>query len=84
MVTTSESDFLSIKEFAGKIGAHSNTIRRGIKKGRISACNIGTGKKKIYRIPRTEIERIALFNLNDIVDDMVAKKMQSLSIANKS
>lgn len=75
---SSESEFLSIKEFAAKIGAHSNTIRRSIKKGRISACNIGSGNKKIYRIAKSEISRIALLDLKEIVDKMVQEKINSL------
>jgi excisionase family DNA binding protein len=70
-----ESEFISIKEFANKIGAHPNTIRRAIKKGRISACDIGTGGKHIYRIARTEIDRIALLNLKNIIEKMVEEKL---------
>lgn len=71
-----ETEFLSIKEFAGKIGAHPNTIRRAIKKGRISACNIGSGNKKIYRISKTEINRISILDLKEIVDKMVREKLE--------
>jgi excisionase family DNA binding protein len=72
-----ENDFLSIKEFAGKIGAHPNTIRRAIKKGRLSACDIGSGNKRIYRIAKSEIDRIALLNLKNIIDKLVEEKMNS-------
>lgn len=75
---TVENDFLSIKEFAAKIGAHPNTIRRAIKNGRLMACDIGTGEKHIYRIARSEIERISLINLKDIVDKMVQEKISTL------
>ena len=73
-----QNDFLSIKEFAAKIGAHPNTVRRAIKNGRLMACDIGTGEKHIYRISRSEIERIALLNLKDIVDKMVQEKIRTL------
>lgn len=75
---TIETDFLSIKEFAAKVGAHPNTIRRCIKKGRITACNIGSGKKNIYRIARSEIDRIALINLKEVVERMVQEKLTKL------
>ncbi len=75
---SNQNEFLSIKEFAAKIGAHPNTIRRSIQKGRISACDIGSGGKKIYRIARSEIDRIALLNLKEIVDKMVEEKISSL------
>jgi excisionase family DNA binding protein len=70
-----ENDFISIKEFAVKVGAHPNTIRRAIKKGRISACDIGSGGKRIYRIAKSEIDRIALFNLKNIIDKLVEEKL---------
>ncbi len=70
-----ENEFISIKEFAAKIGAHPNTIRRAIKRGRISACDIGSGGKHIYRIAKSEIERIALLNLKNIIDKLVEEKM---------
>ena len=72
-----ENEFISIKEFAAKIGAHPNTIRRSIKKGRLSACDIGSGGKHIYRIAKSEIERIALLNLKNIIDKLVEEKMNS-------
>ena len=72
-----ENEFISIKEFAAKIGAHPNTIRRSIKKGRLSACDIGSGRKHIYRIAKSEIERIALLNLKNIIDKLVEEKMNS-------
>jgi excisionase family DNA binding protein len=74
-MTTIENEFLSIKEFASKVGAHPNTIRRAIKKGRITACDIGSGSKKIFRISRSEIERIALLNLKNIIDKLVEEKL---------
>lgn len=70
-----ENEFLSIKEFASKVGVHPNTIRRCIKNGRLSACDVGSGNKKIYRIAKSEIERIALLNLKNIIDTLVEEKM---------
>jgi len=72
-----ENDFISIKEFAAKVGAHPNTIRRSVKRGRISACDIGSGGKHIYRIAKSEVERIALLNLKNIIDKLVEEKMNS-------
>lgn len=72
-------EFLSIKEFANKAKAHPNTIRRAIKKGRIAAINIGTGKRKTYRIAESETNRIALLDLKELVDEMVEKKLKASS-----
>lgn len=70
------SDFLSIKEFSAKVGAHPNTIRRAIKRGKLSAFKVGAGTRSHYRIAKTEIDRISLINLEDIVGKMVEKRMQ--------
>lgn len=56
------SDFLSIKEFAAKVGLHQNTVRRLIKNCRIAAINIGGGKYSYFRIPKSEIGRLAIDN----------------------
>jgi len=69
------SDFLSIKEFAITIGVHPNTVRRSIKKGRLSAFTLGSGRKKVYRIAKSEINRIALIDLEDIVERIVEKRI---------
>jgi len=69
------SDFYSIKEFAQKLGVHANTVRRSIKNGHINAFRVGAGKKSIYRIPHTEIHRVALLNLEDIVKNIIDKTM---------
>lgn len=73
---STQCDFLSIKEFASKVGVHPMTIRRAIKRGRISAIKIGGNKYSCYRIAKAEIDRIALFDLEDIVIKMVEKRMQ--------
>lgn len=68
------SDFYSIKEFALKLGVHANTIRRAIKNGRIQAFRVGIGIKSIYRIPYSEINRIALFDLKEMIEKMIQER----------
>lgn len=70
-----QSDFLSIKEFAAKIGVHPNTIRRSVKSGKISAFKIGSGKRSSYRIAKTEVGRIAMFDMEEMVDKIIQKRM---------
>lgn len=70
----SESDFFSIKEFAIKVAVHPDTVRRSIKSGKISAFKIGSGKRARYRIAKSEINRIALFDLEELVNKLIEKR----------
>jgi excisionase family DNA binding protein len=70
----SEKDFLSVKEFAVYVGVHYNTIIRSIKSGRLNAFRIGIGKKACYRIPKAEIHRIALMDLEQMITKIIEEK----------
>jgi excisionase family DNA binding protein len=72
---TSDS-FYSIKEFAQKLGVHSNTIRRAIKSGRINAFRVGSGKRSIFRIPESEINRVALIDLEEMIEKIIEKRLK--------
>ena len=74
-MTQNQSDFLSIKEFAAKIGVHPNTIRRSIKSGKISAFKIGSGKRSSYRIAKVEVERIAMFDMEEMIEKIIQKRI---------
>ncbi len=71
-----ENDFYSIKEFAIKVKVHPNTIRRAIKNGRLSAFRIGSTNKGSYRICITEIYRMSIFDLEEIVNEMVENRIK--------
>jgi excisionase family DNA binding protein len=73
-----EQDFLSIKEFASELGVHHNTIRRCIARGRINAIRVGGIRKSIYRIPRSELQRLAIKDLEYIIDKIVEEKCRNL------
>lgn len=62
-----DKDFYTIVEFAEKLRVHPNTVRNMIKSLRLSALKMSTGKRSAYRIPATEIERIALISLKESV-----------------
>lgn len=70
-------DFYTIQEFADYLKIHYNTVRNGIKNGHIQAFRVGKGKKSSYRISHTEINRMALFNLEKVIDDIIEKKGKS-------
>lgn len=69
-----ECDFLTIKEFAFELGVHHVTIRRAIARGRINAIRVGGIKKSIYRIPRSELQRLAIKDLEDIIEKIIEKR----------
>ncbi len=69
--------FYSIKEFALRISVHPNTVRNAIKNGRISAFKVGIGKKSVYRIPYAETERLALFDLREMIEKIIQEKNPS-------
>jgi excisionase family DNA binding protein len=71
-----ECGYLSINDFAKKIGVHPNSVRNMIKKGRLSTFRIGGGKTSSYRIPYSEIERLCLINLEEIIQKEVEKRIK--------
>ena len=73
------TDFLSIKEFAFLIKVHPNTVRRSIKKGRLNAFRVGEGCKAVYRIPLTEINRLAILNMETVMNSIIDQKMITLA-----
>jgi len=66
--------YYTTKEFANMISVHENTVYRLIKKGRLNAFRIGGGLKSGYRIPASEISRIALFDMEQLIEKIIEKK----------
>jgi excisionase family DNA binding protein len=71
-----EKDFLSIYEFSQLLNVHHNTVRNMIKSGRLSAFRLNKGKGCAYRIARTEIQRLTLIDLEEIVEKMVEERIK--------
>lgn len=72
-----EKEILSATEFAKCVGVHYNTVRKMIKNGKLNAFKIGCGgKTSDYRIPKSEINRLSLVCLDDIVDDLIQKRLE--------
>lgn len=74
------AEFLSIKEFASLIKVHPNTVRRSIKKGKLNAFRVGEGCKAIYRIPLTEINRLAIMNMETVMNSLIDQKMNAIAM----
>lgn len=69
-------DFYSIKEFAKKLNVCEKTIRRAIQNGRINAFRVSDAKHSIFRIPATEIQRMAIIDLQIIIVRTAKKLME--------
>jgi excisionase family DNA binding protein len=54
-----QKDFLSVLELAYELNVHPNTIYKAVRSGRIHAFRITDSSKSAWRIPRTEITRLA-------------------------
>ena len=70
-------EYLSVKEFATKMRLHYNTVIRAIKTGRLNAVRIGSGKKAAFRIAASEVNRIALCDLEQFVSKIIEEKINN-------
>lgn len=75
-IVKKNKDFYTICEFAEYLHVHHNTIRNGIKNGHIQAFRIGRGKKSSFRIAHSEISRMALFNLEEVIENLIEKRKE--------
>lgn len=79
----SDKQFYTIQEFADFLGMHYNTIYRWIKRGHIQAFRVGRGKNCEYRIAKSEIERMGLFNLDEVLGKMIDDKLRKKEITDR-
>lgn len=70
-------EFLTVYEFADLVGVHHNTVRKSIKNGRISAFRIGASDRSSYRISIHEINRLAVKDLDGIVDKIIETRKKT-------
>ena len=68
-------EFFTIEEFAKLLKVHPNTIRNGIKCGRIQAFKVGMGKKACYRIYRKEVERMAEADMSKVINRLIDERI---------
>jgi len=58
-----EKNYYTVKEIADELRVHPNTVYRSIKSGRISAVKVGGGRFPSFRIPRDELQRLAMIGM---------------------
>ncbi len=68
------NEFLTVNEFAELIGCHPNTIRNMIRTGRLSAFRTGNGERASYRISRSETQRLAIVDLDKVVNNLIEER----------
>ena len=69
-----KESFLTVREFSKVLRVHPNTILTNIRNGRIHAFRTGAGKRSSYRIPKSEIHRLAVVDLEEIVDNIMRER----------
>ncbi|HEY5236090.1 MAG TPA: excisionase family DNA-binding protein [Rhabdochlamydiaceae bacterium] len=71
-----KKEFYTVMEFAEKLRVHPNTIRKGLKSGRIQAVRTGSGKGAYYRIPDTEVQRLCEMDMTKLIENIVDRKFE--------
>jgi len=75
-----DNAYLSIKDFAKRLRVHPNTIRKAIKTGYINAFRVGNSIKSSWRIPTSEIHKLAMIEWESVVTKIA--KEQSINVIN--
>ena len=60
-----DKEYYSAKEFGGIFDVSYRSILSSIKKGRIRAFKIGSGRRNPYKIPHSEIMRIEICGIRE-------------------
>ena len=71
---------MSIKQLATVLAVHENTIRNMIRSGRINAIRLSDKEKGHWRIPSSELNRMGVINLNQLIDKAVERRLNEKSI----
>lgn len=71
-----EVEFYTVAEFAKHLRIHPNTVRKGIKKGRIQAFRVGEGLRSEFRISATEVQRISEMDMTRTIQRIVEEELE--------
>ena len=72
-----EIEFFTVNEFAKYLRVHPITIRRAIRQGKIRAFRLNPGIKSSWRIHKSEVERMAELDFNEVVDKIIENRKES-------
>jgi len=61
-----QKEYYSVEEFGERLGFSYRSILAAIRKGRIRAFKIGSGRRNPYRIPHSEIIRVEICGMREI------------------
>lgn len=71
--------FLTVQEVSEILHVHPNTVLNCLHSGHIQGIRTGRGKRSSYRIHQSEFHRMGLFNLEDIIEETIKKRLQQSS-----
>lgn len=69
-------EYLTVEQFAGILKICPHTVYRAIKSGRLKAFRVGFGKKASWRISSYELERMEVFDAEEMIENIVQEKIK--------
>lgn len=70
----SRESFLTVKQFADMVKMHPNSIYKAIRKGRLQAFRITDSRQSAWRIPESEVNRIAIKDMDVILNKIITQR----------
>jgi DNA binding domain, excisionase family len=71
-----QEEYYTVEEISNILKVHPNTVRKSIKKGRITAFRAGSGKRSPLRIAKSELERIKVMDFEVTLKNLLTYKLE--------